>query len=86
MACGRLLHDEESKRLRLGPRCRERLRGLLAPRPRIVGTRTATAHPNAIPARVTTQLAFEAWEDDEDDDPDPYQPRPITDVPTGALL
>lgn len=87
IACGRLLRDQESRRLRLGPVCRERLRGLLAPRPRLIGTPTATTHPSAVPARATTQLAFETWdEDDQDDEPDPYRPRPITDVPTGALL
>ncbi|MFI8531765.1 DUF6011 domain-containing protein [Streptomyces aquilus] len=88
MACGRELRDEESRRLRLGPVCRERLRGLLAPRPRrIVGTHTALPHPAAIPARHhDEQLAFEIWDDHPDDEPDPYQPRAITDVPTGALL
>jgi hypothetical protein len=34
-----------------------------------------------VPVRRTTQLAFEIWDGDEDDDT-PY----ITDVPTGALL
>jgi len=82
MACGRLLNDEESKRLRLGPRCLRRLQGLLAPRPRRVRTQTAAPHPKAVPGR-TAQLALEIW-DDEDDEPD--QARPITDVPTGALL
>lgn len=85
MACGRLLRDEESKRLRLGPRCLSRLQGLLAPRPRIVGTHTAAPHPNAVPVRAPAQLAFEIW-DDQDDEPDPFRPRAITDVPTGALL
>ena len=85
MACGRELRDEESRRLRLGPVCRERLRGLLAPRPRLIGTNTAAPHPDAIPARYTAQLAFEIW-DGEDDEPDPFRPRAITDVPTGALL
>ncbi|MFD0256463.1 DUF6011 domain-containing protein [Streptomyces sp. NPDC127113] len=83
MACGRPLRDEESRRLRLGPVCRERLREQLAPRPRIVGTRTAVCHPQALPQRPG-QIALD-W-DDEDDEPDPYGPRPITDVPTGALL
>jgi hypothetical protein len=84
MACGRLLHDDESKRLRLGPRCLKRLQGLLAPRPRRVRTPVAVTHPKAVPAR-TSQLALELWDDDaEDDEPDD---RPlITDVPTGALL
>ncbi|MFL5910518.1 MAG: DUF6011 domain-containing protein [Gaiellaceae bacterium] len=82
MACGRLLHDDGSKRLRLGPRCLKRLQGLLAPRPRRVRTTTAPAHPKAVPAR-TSQLALELW-DDEEDEPD-ESPR-ITDVPTGALL
>ncbi|MFF7067335.1 DUF6011 domain-containing protein [Streptomyces pseudovenezuelae] len=85
MACGRLLRDEESKRLRIGPHCLKRLQARLAPRPRIVGTNTAAPHPGAIPARATTQLAFEIW-DDRDDEPDPFRPRRITDVPTGALL
>lgn len=83
MACGRLLRDEESKRLRIGPHCLKRLQGRLAPRPRVVGTHTAGPHPDAVPAR-TAQLAFEIWDDDEDDEPDPA--RAITDVPTGALL
>lgn len=88
MACGRVLRDQESRRLRLGPVCRERLRGLLASRPRrVVGTHIADTHPDAVPARVLEeQLAFEIWDDDEDDEPDPYRPRDITDVPTGALL
>lgn len=86
MACGRELRDDESRRLRLGPVCRERLRGLLAPRPRIVGTNTASPHPAAVPARTDRQLTFEIWHDDEDDEPDPFRPRSITDVPTGALL
>ncbi|MEU2339948.1 DUF6011 domain-containing protein [Streptomyces sp. NPDC013172] len=84
MACGRPLRDEESRRLRLGPVCRRRLTDLLAPRPRIVGTHTAGPHPQAIPARVTAQLAFDIW-DDQDDDEQPASRR-ITDVPTGALL
>jgi hypothetical protein len=85
MACGRELRDEESKRLRLGPVCRERLRGLLTPRPRIVGTSTATPHPQAVPQRAGQ---LEIWDDDpdEDDEPAPEPSRPITDVPTGALL
>lgn len=85
MACGRLLHDDESRRLRLGPVCRARLQAALAsrPRPRRIRTQTAGPHPLAIP-RKPGQLAFEIWDDDEDDEPDPA--RPITDVPTGALL
>lgn len=87
MACGRLLRDEESKRLRIGPHCLKRLQARLAPRPRrVIGTHTAVTHPNAIPARTPDQLAFEIWDDDEADEPDPYRPRDITDVPTGALL
>ncbi|MFF1297962.1 MULTISPECIES: DUF6011 domain-containing protein [unclassified Streptomyces] len=86
MACGRLLRDEESKRLRIGPHCLKRLQARLAPRSRrVIGTPTAVTHPDAVPARGADQLAFEIW-DDEDDDPDPYRPRAITDVPTGALL
>jgi hypothetical protein len=83
MACGRLLRDDESKRLRLGPHCLKRLQAALAPRPRLIGTRTAGPHPMAIPPCRTTQLEF--W-DDEDDEPEPGRSRPITDVPTGALL
>lgn len=85
MACGRELRDGESKRLRLGPVCRERLRGLLAPRPRLIGTSTALPHPKAVPTR-TAQLAFEIWDDDQDQDDEPEPARSITDVPTGALL
>lgn len=83
MACGRLLRDEESKRLRIGPHCLKRLQARLTPRPRL--TQTAATHPKAIPARAADQLAFEIW-DDEDAEPDPFRPRDITDVPTGALL
>ena len=83
MACGRELRDEESQRLRLGPVCRKRLRGLLTPRPRRICTPTARPHPKAVPAR-TAQLALELWDDDEDDEPDTTQA--IADVPTGALL
>jgi hypothetical protein len=83
MACGRELRDEESRRLRLGPVCRERLRGLLAPRPRIVGTSTATPHPQAVPQRAGQ---LEIWDDDHDEDDEPEPARSITDVPTGALL
>jgi hypothetical protein len=88
MACGRELRDQESRRLRLGPVCRERLRGLLTPRPRrIVGTHTALPHPAAIPARhIEEQLAFEIWDDDQDDEDETDNGRSITDVPTGALL
>lgn len=85
MACGRLLRDDESRRLRLGPVCRRRLRAALAPRPRIIGTFTAGPHPQAVPL-PTAQLALdwdlEDLEGDEDDD----RGRAITDVPTGALL
>jgi hypothetical protein len=85
MACGRLLRDRESRRLRLGPHCRKRLQAALAPRRRTVGTHTAGPHPLAIPLRHTTQL--EIWDGDEDDDEeDPFRPRAIADVPTGALL
>lgn len=79
MACGRLLRDEESKRLRLGPHCLKRLQGLLAPRPRTPRTRTAPPHPKAVPTRGP--VALELWDDDEADDT-----PAITDVPTGALL
>lgn len=84
MACGRLLRDEESKRLRLGPHCLKRLQGLLAPRPRRVRTPTAAPHPKAVPTRGP--VALELWDDDEDEEPDPFRPPAITDVPTGALL
>lgn len=85
MACGRELRDEESKRLRLGPVCRERLRGLLAPRPRRICTPNPTPHPKAVPAK-TSQLALELWDDDEDQDDEADTASHITDVPTGALL
>ncbi|MFE2546934.1 DUF6011 domain-containing protein [Actinacidiphila glaucinigra] len=85
MACGRLLRDRESRRLRLGPTCRRRLQAALAPRRRIVGTHTAGAHPLAIPLSRSSQL--EIWADGEDaDEDDLYMPRAITDVPTGLLL
>ncbi|WP_328657922.1 DUF6011 domain-containing protein [Streptomyces sp. NBC_00334] len=80
--CGRPLTDPVSRGRGLGPRCYKRLRA--RPAPRIVGTHTARAHPLAVPARPG-QLALD-WGDQDDDEPDPYQPRPITDVPTGALL
>jgi hypothetical protein len=86
MACGRLLRDQESRRLRLGPTCRARLQAALAPRPRLIGTATAATHPQAVPVRWSSQLEFEIWEDDDDQDGDPYRPRDIVDVPTGALL
>ncbi|MFC9949220.1 DUF6011 domain-containing protein [Streptomyces prasinus] len=79
--CGRALRDEESKRLRLGPVCRRRLTGPPAPRPRRIGTPTATPHPSTIPARPAQLELF--W-DDQDAEPEPA--RYITDVPTGALL
>ncbi|MFR0351815.1 DUF6011 domain-containing protein [Streptomyces sediminimaris] len=85
MACGRELRDEESRRLRLGPVCRERLRGLLTPRPRRHGTPVALPHPAALPGRPS-QLALELWDDEDEDDDDPDTSRTITDVPTGALL
>jgi len=83
MACGRLLRDQESRRLRLGPHCLKRLQGLLAPRPRRICTPTAATHPKAVPTK-TTQLALEIWDADEDSETD--DSRPIADVPTGALL
>jgi hypothetical protein len=82
--CGRPLTDPVSRGRGLGPRCYERLRHRPKPRRRrLIGTRTATAHPRALPGRPR-QLALD-W-DDQDDEPDPYRPRPITDVPTGALI
>ncbi|MFJ9374406.1 DUF6011 domain-containing protein [Streptomyces sp. NPDC101455] len=86
MACGRLLRDRESRRLRIGPACLRRLQAALKPPPRLVGTRTAVTHPQAVPARWTAQLEFEIWDDDEDQDEHPLRPRRIVDVPTGALL
>lgn len=86
MACGRLLRDQESVRLRIGPHCLKRLQEAAAPRPRTIGNYTAIAHPQAVPARVTAQLAFEVWDDDEDQDDEPESGRRITDVPTGAFL
>lgn len=87
MACGRLLTDEESVRLRIGPYCLKRLQEATAPRPRPLGTHTAIPHPQAVPAHRTAQLALEIWGDDEDDQDDEFdQGRRITDVPTGALL
>jgi hypothetical protein len=86
MACGRLLRDQESRRLRIGPTCLKRLQARLAPRPRRIGTATAETHPLAVPVRWSAQLEFEIWEDDEDQDEDLYRPRRIVDVPTGALL
>lgn len=83
MACGRALRDEESRRLRIGPHCLQRLQAAAAPRPRRIGTPIAATHPAAVPTRAS-QLALEIWDDDEDDDP--FRPRSMTDVPTGALL
>ncbi|MCM1974608.1 DUF6011 domain-containing protein [Streptomyces sp. G1] len=83
-SCGRLLTDPVSRARGLGPVCYRRSRGRT--RRRLIGTRIPLAHPAAIPARHDTQLAFEIWADDPDDEPDPYAPRPITDVPTGGLL
>ncbi|MFD5220295.1 DUF6011 domain-containing protein [Streptomyces tendae] len=80
--CGRLLTDPVSRGRRLGPRCYEKLRA--RPQPRVVGTYTASTHPLAVPPRPG-QLALD-WDDQDDDEPDLDQPRPITDVPTGALL
>ncbi|MER7738867.1 DUF6011 domain-containing protein [Streptomyces sp. NPDC096538] len=81
--CGRLLREAESKRLRLGRVCRERLAGRPAARRR-TGTMTAAPHPRAVPTRPPAQLALELWADgpEPDDEPFPH----ITDVPTGALL
>ncbi|MFG2307642.1 DUF6011 domain-containing protein [Streptomyces sp. NPDC048566] len=67
MACGRLLSDDESKRLRLGPRCRRRLAGLLAPRPRRLPY--TPTHPRAVPPPATAgPVALELWDDDEEDE------------------
>lgn len=87
MACGRLLRGEESKRLRIGPRCLRRLQGLLAPRPRR-RLRYAPAHPKATPP-PTDPVALELWDDeDEFDDPaDRVGSALINDVPlTGSYL
>lgn len=83
MACGRLLRDQESKRLRIGPHCLKRLKDASAARLARVRTATAGPHPRAIPAHRTAQLALEIL--DDEDDQDDYVPG-ITDVPTGALL
>jgi hypothetical protein len=63
MACGRLLRDEESKRLRLGPHCRKRLAGLLAPHPRTSRTPRSTS-------TTADQLAldFDEYDDEPDED------------------
>ena len=60
MACGRELRDDESRRLRLGPVCRRRLQGLLAPRSRRRRTPTASPYPRAVPE--PTQLALDDTE------------------------
>ena len=80
--CGRLLRDDESRRLRLGPVCRKRLSGRPARRRTVAGTPTAGAHPRAVLSRPG-QLEF-AWDDTPDARPEHH--RTITDVPTGALL
>ncbi len=86
MACGRLLRDQESRRLRIGPHCLKRLQKATAPRPRI-RTETAGPHPKALPVHRTAQLTLEIWGDDQDDQDDEYDfGRRITDVPTGAFL
>jgi hypothetical protein len=83
MACGRPLHDEESKRLRLGPHCRKRLQSLLASRPRR-HLRYAPNHPKATPA---APLALELWDDDEDEDLADDGTHAIHDVPlAGSYL
>ncbi|MFD4569355.1 DUF6011 domain-containing protein [Streptomyces sp. NPDC058467] len=87
MACGRLLRGEESKRLRIGPRCLRRLQGLLAPRPRR-RLRYAPVHPKAMPP-PTAPVALELWDDDEDEDEfdDRVGSTLINDVPlTGSYL
>jgi hypothetical protein len=66
MACGRLLRDEESKRLRLGPVCRRRLAGLLTPRPRNSRTTRSTS-------TTADQLTLDLDEyDDEEPDEDEW--------------
>lgn len=60
MACGRLLRDEESKRLRIGPHCLKRLQSRLAPRPR-------EHHTPATHDASSDQLAFDLEDEDEDD-------------------
>ncbi|MFI1324573.1 DUF6011 domain-containing protein [Streptomyces rochei] len=83
--CGRPLTDPVSRGRGLGPRCYKRLRGRPERRRRVIGTHTARSHPLAVP-KPPEQLAL-VWDDAQDDDePDPYRPRPITDVPTGAFL
>lgn len=92
MACGRLLSDEESKRLRLGPRCRRRLMGLLAPRPRRRRRlQYPPNHPRATPPPAAPgPVALELWDDDEDegdDQADEFGSYKIRDVPlTGSYL
>lgn len=88
MACGRLLRDDESRRLRIGPTCLARLQAALPrPRARYIGTHTAVTHPRAVPLRRPAQMEFEIWDDDEpDEDDDLHRPRPMADVPTGTLL
>ncbi|MFJ8023342.1 DUF6011 domain-containing protein [Streptomyces sp. NPDC096311] len=84
MACGRPLLDEESKRLRLGPRCRRRLAGLLAPRPRR-RLRYPPNHPKATPPPAV-HGALELWDDEDDDQADDGS-YAIQDVPlTGSYL
>lgn len=83
--CGRLLTDPVSRARGLGPVCFRRLRGRTRPRRRTVGTHISAPHPRAIPVRRPTQLAFEIW-DDTEAELDPFRPRAIFDVPTGALL
>lgn len=89
MACGRLLSDEESKRLRLGPRCRRRLMGLLAPRPRR-RLQYPPSHPRATPPPAAPgPVALELWddEDEDDDQADEFGSYTIRDVPlTGSYL
>lgn len=77
LLCGRLLRDEESRRLRLGPSCLKRLRALVEPRPRIRGI---PPHPRADPRQLALSL------DPEPDQPDHIGSHPIHDIPTGGLL
>ncbi|MFJ2259505.1 DUF6011 domain-containing protein [Streptomyces sp. NPDC087844] len=86
MACGRLLRDQESRRLRIGPHCLKRLKDASAARLARVRTATAGPHPKAVPAHRTAQLVLEIYGDDEGQDDEYGLGRHITDVPTGALL
>ncbi|MGW1796923.1 DUF6011 domain-containing protein [Streptomyces sp. NPDC001984] len=95
MACGRLLRDDESKRLRLGPRCAKRLQGLLEPRPRTPRTSDITADQLALDLDEYDEPDEDDWIDDiRLPSPDlggqgllASQIRTMTDVPlTGSYL